>query len=173
MKKSLKILLPILALGLFGFIAYKVITKINHKSEVAGNIAIMPDISYKNVSTGKPFSKDDLDAQKPTVLVWFNSECEYCQHEAWEIQQNSIAFKECQILFISEEKPEIIKSFSKEYNLNQYGHFYFLFDSRNHFSTTFDVNSFPSLIIYNEKGQLLKKIKGQVKVSKILELLEK
>ena len=46
MKKTLKIVIPILVLSLLAFIGYKVVSKINHKKQVAENIKQMPNFSY-------------------------------------------------------------------------------------------------------------------------------
>lgn len=172
MKKFLKIILPIFVLAILVFLSYRVWDKIQYKNEVEENTEILPDFSYQNIQ-GSSFKKQDLNKNLPVVFIYFNSECEYCQHEARDIKENIPAFKNAQLLFVSTEKPERIEEFAQTYKLNRYDNIYFLYDERGHFARTFDANSIPFLAIYNKDDQLVKKIKGQTTVSTILAALEK
>ena len=171
MKKSLKIILPILVLVLLAFLGYKVWTKIQYKNEVVENTESIPDFAYKNIENSESLNREDLKNKLPVVFIYFNSECEYCQHEAQEIQQNIAAFKNTQLLFVSTEKPNNIKEFAQTHKLKDYDNIYFLYDERNHFARTFDANTIPFLAVYNKDQKLIKKFKGQTKVGNILAAL--
>jgi peroxiredoxin len=170
MKKSLKIILPVLALALLAFLGYKVWAKIQYKNQVVENTESIPDFAYQNIQ-GSDFKKDDLDKNLPVVFIYFNSECEYCQHEAREIQENIAAFKNTQLLFVSTEQPAKIKEFAQTYKLKTYDNIYFLYDERNHFARTFDATTIPFIAVYNKEHKLIEKFKGQVKVANILAAL--
>ena len=172
MKKYLKIILPILILGAIGFMCYKVITKINHKKEVAENIKSIPAFSYKTIN-GKPFSNINLKENTPTVFLYFNSECEHCQSEAEQIRDNIEKFANVQLVFISFEEPKKIMEFATKYKLIGYDKITFLCDSKVSFATTFDVNSLPTVVIYDKNKNLIAKIKGEVRVENILKKLKK
>jgi peroxiredoxin len=146
---------------------YKVITKIKHKLAVAENIKTIPEFSYKTIE-GNPFSKEDLKDNTPTVFVYFNSECEHCQSEAEQIRDNVEKFSNTQLVFISFEDPKKIMAFATQYKLIGYDKVVFLCDSKVSFSTTFDVNSLPTVVIYDKNKKLIEKIKGQIKVENIL-----
>jgi peroxiredoxin len=171
MKKYLKIIIPILVLGLLAVMSYKVISKINHKNEVAEHIKTIPAFSYKTIK-GQIFSNSDLKNDTPTVFLYFNSECEHCQSEAEQIRDNVEKFESVQLVFISFEKPKNIEAFATKYKLNHYDNINFLCDSKVSFSITFDVNSLPTIVLYDKNKKLLGKIKGQVKVETILEKLK-
>lgn len=172
MKKSLKIILPVLALALLAFLGYKVWAKIQYKNEVVENTESIPDFNYQNIGNKESLNRRDLRKNLPVVFIYFNSECEYCQHEAREIQENIAAFNKTQLLFVSTEKPAKIKEFAKTYKLKDYDNIYFLYDDRDRFARTFDANTIPFLAVYNKDQRLVKKFKGQTKVSNILALLE-
>lgn len=172
MKKYLKIILPILILGAIGFMGYKVITKINHKKEIAENIKTIPAFSYKTINS-KPFSNIDLKENTPIVFLYFNSECEHCQSEAEQIRDNIQKFVSVQLIFISFEEAKKIMAFATKYKLIEYDNVTFLCDSKVSFSTTFDVNSLPTVVIYDKNKKLIAKIKGEVKVENILKKLKK
>jgi len=167
MKKYLKIVIPILILGAISFMGYQVITKINHKKAVAEHIKTIPAFSYKTIE-GKSFSNQDLKDDKPTVFLYFNSECEHCQSEAEQIRDNVEKFSKAQLVFISFEEPKKIAAFAKKYKLVNYDNISFLSDSKVSFATTFDVNSLPTVVIYDKNKKLAAKIKGEIKVENIL-----
>lgn len=171
MKRFLKIIIPILIISLLGFMTYKVITKINHKKEVAEQIKTIPPFSYSTIN-GKKFTNKDLKDNTSTLFLYFNSECEHCQSEATQIQENIAKFKDSQLVFVSFEEKDKIVAFAKKYKLDHYDKISFLLDKQVTFSTTFDVNSLPTMILYNRNKELIKKIKGQTKVETILKKLK-
>lgn len=168
MKKFLKIIIPILILGAIAFMGYKLIRKINYKKEVAENIKTIPAFSYLTID-GKVFSNKDLKENIPTVFLYFNSECEHCQSEAEQIRDNIEKFANAQLVFISFEEPKKITAFATKYKLDHYDTITFLYDKQVSFATTFDVNYLPSVVIYDKNKKLIKKIKGEVKIEKILQ----
>ena len=168
MKKILKILLPILVLSLLAFMGYNVVNKINHKKQIAENIKKMPAFSYVTLEN-KVFTNEKLKQNKPTLFIYFNSECDFCNHEAEMVQQNIEQLKAIQVVFISYEPIEKIKSFAAKFKLLHHDNIHFLSDSKITFATTFDVKSMPCLVLYDKENNLIEKIKGQVKIEMVLE----
>ena len=73
-----------------------------------------------------------------------------------------------QLIFVSFETPEIIKPFAEQFQLLNHDKIHFISDPRAAFSTTFDVKSLPSIVLYDENHKLVEVIKGQVKIETIL-----
>ena len=168
MKKILKIVIPILVISLLAFMGYKVVSKINHKKQVAENIKKMPAFSYLNLEN-KIFTNENLEEGIPTLFIYFNSDCDFCNHEAEMVQQNIEELKAIQVVFISYEPIEKIKQFATKFKLLNHANIYFLSDSKITFATTFDVKSMPCLVLYDKDNNLIEKIKGQVKIETVLE----
>ena len=76
MKKTLKIVIPLLVISLLAFMGYKVVSKINHKKQVAENIKKLPTFSYLTLDN-KVFTQENLVQNKPTLFIYFNSECDF------------------------------------------------------------------------------------------------
>jgi len=167
MKKILKILIPILIISLLAFMGYKVVSKINHKKQVAENIKKIPNFSYVTLEN-KVFTEENLVKGKPTLFIYFNSECDFCNHEAEMVQQNIEQLKDIQVVFISFEPIEKIKQFATKFKLLNHDSITFLSDSKISFATTFDVKSLPCLVLYDKDNNLIEKIKGQVKIETVL-----
>lgn len=170
MKKFLKIIIPLVFVSLLAFIGYKIVSKINHKKEIAANIKTIPAFQYQNLK-GESFSNKNLETDAPTLFIYFNSECEYCNEEAQMIQESVNKFRQYQLVFISFEKPELIKTFAQKHNLLNYDNIHFVCDTKVSFATTFDVKSLPCLVLYDKNQQLIEKIKGQTKAETLLKKL--
>ncbi|WP_230157643.1 redoxin domain-containing protein [Flavobacterium sp. CECT 9288] len=104
----------------------------------------------------------------PTIFIYYNSECNFCNEETQMIQENIAKFKDIQLVFVSFEKPEKIVEFAKKHKLDQNDKVTFLCDNRLTFSSTFDVQSLPCLVLYDKNNKLIEKIKGQTKTETIL-----
>jgi peroxiredoxin len=150
---------------------YKIVTKINHKKEVAANIKTIPAFKYQNLK-GESFSNKNLKTDTATLFIYFNSECEYCNEEAQMIHDHINDFNTFELVFVSFEKPRKIASFAKKHNLLNYDNIHFVYDSKVTFATTFDVQSLPCLVLYDKNQQLIEKLKGQTKVETILKKLQ-
>ncbi|MFW0739737.1 peroxiredoxin family protein [Flavobacterium sp. T12S277] len=170
MKKKLKIILAISFICILAFFTYQIVIKINHKKEAAENIKTIPDFSYKNINGGF-FTNQDIKINTPTLFIYFNSECEYCNEEAKMIKENVEKFQNVQLIFVSFEKLELIKTFVTKHQLTSYDNIHFLCDNKVTFSATFDVKSLPCLVLYNKNQKLVEKIKGQTKIEILLKKL--
>lgn len=170
MKNKFKVLLPILFLTGLAFVGYKIITKIQYKNQVAKNIKTIPQFEYLNIN-GDIFDNRNLKAKTPTIFIYFNTECEFCNEEATMIEQNISKFNNVQLVFVSFEKPSAISEFAKTHKLLNHDNVYFLSDSKAAFATTFDVKSLPCLVLYNKNQQLIEKIKGQTKAETLLDIV--
>ena len=172
MKKYLKTTMVVLGLGLLCFLGYKIVTKINYKSEVAEKLKTIPDFSFRTLEN-QPFTQDDLQKDTATAFIYFNSGCDYCQHEAKSIKKHIKEFTNTQLIFVSDESIDQIRDFAKQYKLYTYDHITFLSDPRDDFTTRFDATSVPFILIYDKKQRLVKKHKGQLKAEKLLALVSK
>lgn len=171
MKKYLKIGAAIIFIGILCFFGYQIISKIKHKNQIANNIKTIPTFTFQDLN-GLVFSNQNLKNNTPTVFIYFNTGCEFCQGETIMIKENIRKLNGVQIIFISFEKPEIIKKFALKYKLLHHDNISFLCDSKISFSTIFDVKSLPCLVLYDRNQKLIEKIKGQTKAETLLKKLK-
>jgi peroxiredoxin len=164
-------MIPILFISLFAYFGFQIYSKIKHKKEVAENIKTIPKFDYQNVN-GAIFTNENLKKDTPTLFIYFNTECEFCNEETKMISENIQKFNDLQLVFISFEKPELINAFANKYQLNTNDNIHFLSDTKISFVTTFDVNSLPCLVLYDKDQKLIEKIKGQTKVETLINKLK-
>jgi peroxiredoxin len=172
MKKYFKLILPVLFIGMFGFLIFQITSKIKHKKEVAENINTIPSFNFQNVNGGR-FTNKNIIKKKPTIFIYFNSECEFCDEEAEMIKQNIDKFSTFQLIFVSIENPNKIKEFAINHKLIKYDKINFLSDPNVSFAPTFDVKSLPCLVLYDKNQHLIEKIKGQILPDILIKKLNK
>lgn len=170
MQKHLKIIIPFLFVGLFGSLIFQITSKIKHKKEVAENIKTIPKFNFKNLNGGR-FTNKNLIKNTPTLFVYFDSECEFCNEEAEMIKENIEKFSPIQLIFVSIENPVKIKEFAIHHKLINNDKINFLSDTKVSFAPTFDVKSLPCLVLYDKDQHLIEKIKGQIKPELLIEKL--
>jgi len=170
-KKILLFVVAISVLGLLSYLGYNVITKAKEKNQIAKQLEVIPEFKFLTLEQ-QPFTKVNLKSNTKTTFIYFNSECDFCQHEAQSISDNLDSFKNVQFIFVSTEPIETIKQFSEQYNLNNQQNITFLYDNLDTFSSQFDANSIPYLLIYNQKQKLIKKHNGQLNAKGILRALQ-
>lgn len=142
------------------FLGYQITSKIKYKNKIAKNIKTIPAFAYQDIN-GNIFTNEELRKETATIFIYFNTECEFCNEEAKIIKENINEFNKSQLVFVSFEKPELIKKFAQKHQLKTYDNVYFLCDNKVTFAATFDVNSLPCLVLYDKKQNLIEKIKGQ------------
>ena len=170
-KKPILIVVIIVVLGLLSYLGFNVISKAKEKNQIAKQLEIIPEFEFLNLEQ-QPFTKANLKPNTNTIFIYFNSDCDFCQHEAQSISDNLDKFKDVQFIFVSTEPIAIIQQFSEQYNLDNKPNITFLYDSNSNFSSQFDANSIPYLLIYDKNLKLTKKHKGQLNAKGILRALK-
>lgn len=169
-KSILKIIISVLFLVIIGILISQITLKIKHKKEISENIKTIPTFNFQNVNGGR-FTNENLIKNTPTLFVYFDSECEFCNEEAEMIKQNIDKFSPIQLIFVSIENPNKIKEFAINHKLINYDKINFLSDTQVSFAPTFDVKSLPCLVLYDKDRHLIEKIKGQIKPEVLIEKL--
>lgn len=172
MKRTLKRIILILVLSIVTFLIYKVISKAQEKTAIANQIKTLPQFSFTSLENNT-FSNTHLKSNTPTIFIYFNSECDFCQHEAQSISDSIDEFAHIQLIFVSTEPVVKIIAFSMQHNLNEKKNIVFLHDANNHFSKQFDASSVPFTIIYDANQNLIKTHKGQLNAIGILKAFNK
>jgi len=172
MKKIIGFITIVAILATLGYFSHRIYTKMQAKQEAISRMENLPSfILQKTDSTS--YSHTNLLLNKFTIFIFFNSECDFCKHEAQSIYDELDLFTNVQFLFISSEPIEAISKFASEYQLINQPNITFLYDRNSLFSSELDIQSIPTVLIYNEHQKLLKKHKGQLNPNGILKIINK
>jgi peroxiredoxin len=169
MRKILRMLIIIVIFCFWGYLGYGIYSKANKKERVAVKIATLPDFTFKRIDGKKSTKKHILG--KALWLIFFHTDCEFCQMEAENIQEFG-ELNNLKIWLVSSENPDTLKQFSNRYALPKLRHVQVLNDSLHLGYHTFDVTSSPTSFLYSADGVLIKQYKGVVKVETVLTDLE-
>jgi peroxiredoxin len=167
MKKYVKVCIPIVIIIGLIYIGFLMVGIYNHKRYQAEKIMHIPAFEFKSTMGGM-FTNTNLRKDMPTVFLYFNTECDFCQAEIQDIVSNIQKFNNIQLLFVSVEPVAKIIPFQISYKLEIYDNIVFLSDYRNTFSNIFDVTNTPSSLVYDKNGILVFKNNGAIKVDYML-----
>lgn len=107
-----------------------------------------------------------IDADRTTLLVFFNSECEICHWEMEQLSKQPSMLEKYQLLLTSYEPKDEALQFLEKYNLSQA----YLNTAPENVMSSFS-GGVPQIFIYQE-GSLKKNFKGEAKIDAILNSIE-
>lgn len=152
-----------------GILIAKTIRTNNHKKQVSEQLKMIPNFETYNMDSLK-VSYTEFN-EKPTVILYFNTECEHCQYEATQIVKYQDKFKDVNLCMLSAENITQVKIFAHKMGLDKITN---LEMGKITVKESFDVFAFtsiPDILIYNASGQLQKHFKGETKIEAILNYL--
>ena len=163
-RKYILVAVGLIFLGLIAYMAYGIVATAQKKREIAANTQQLPNFKAKQLNK-HIFASNELP-NKPTVIIFFNTECEHCQYEAQEIAQHQTDFEGINLLMISSEEIGKIKAFIAKYQLIN-----FVKPLQMDIKTmvdTFGAVSIPAIFIYGKDRHLIKQYKGEANVASII-----
>ena len=105
----------------------------------------------------KPFTNHNILAQKKAFFVFFDSDCEHCQHAMREINSQYKKFNQAEIYLVTLDGPDKINKFVTAFGSDLIGkkNVTILRDLRDEFITDFNPRQYPSMLLFSAKGKLL------------------
>lgn len=117
----------------------------------------IPAFSFFNLDKSL-FTNTNLEKGKPLLFVFFDTECDHCQHAIQYINQHLTEFKPAAIYLITLDRQEKIVAFMNRYGGNLKGkkNVTILQDLQNEFLRKFRPRKYPSIFLYSPQKQLLR-----------------
>ena len=139
------------------FFNLDMIAQVQSLSEPAyKRIPTVPPFSLALATDGSMFTKENLRKKKPTILMVFSPDCDHCIHATEDLLNNIKLFKNSQIILATSLSYESVKKFYKDLNLAAYSNIHVGYDSKRFLSSFYEVVSFPSIFLYDKKGNFKK-----------------
>lgn len=146
-------------------------------------VAPSPDAPYLRFPTVPPFkllgvdsstvySKDNLQKNRPVLLMVFSPGCEHCKYETEQMVRRVDDFKRIQVVMASTAPLPEIRQFYDQYKL---GNFPGLLVGRDYQALLpgfYMLHNLPFHALYSKKGKLLTTFAGSVTVENILTALD-
>ena len=132
----------------------------------------VPSFRLVNIADSSIFTHNDLKKKKVTIIMMFSPDCEHCQAETKELTEKIALFKKAQIVMVSPLDFNYMRKFYNEYNIASFPAITMGRDPSYFLGTFFKVRSFPSVFVYDKKGNFVKSFVGQTPVEEIAAALK-
>lgn len=119
------------------------------------------------------FTKANLPAKKPVLLMVFNPECEHCQHETEEILKHIDWFEGSTIVMSTSQPLDSIKNFISKYKLTDHPNIIVGRDDQFFTYAYYEIRSLPFLAFYDAKRKLISVFRGSMPIDKVAAELKK
>jgi hypothetical protein len=121
----------------------------------------LPNFTIRLTDSTKQ-STSRLKQNWPTLLVYFNPDCDHCQDEATQLMTHKDLWKKVNIVFVSTAAIPLIKTFQETYNING-SNIYIGRDEKLFMNKYYEIRFAPFVVLYNKSKQLQKVYEGGVK----------
>ena len=163
--KTLKILAITIPILLIGVMIYLFTNYQNKKAKVEA-LQNIPTFSVKDINGSTITNKDLQEGNK--LLVYFNSECHFCQAEMQELSTINNQHLDMQWIMFSSQSIEEIKIFATKYNLQNAENIKWCTDPKAEVYTKFAMMGIPYFLGYNKDNKLVHRSTGAIKIEKVL-----
>lgn len=131
----------------------------------------VPPFDIVRVPDSTHFKKDGLKKRKPVIVIVFSPDCDHCQHATKDLLAQTGLLKKAQVVMASNLPYTYIKKFYDDFGIAKYPGIIMGWDENYFLGTYYQVRNFPSVYVYDKKGQLLQEFIGSVPFEKIAALL--
>ncbi len=172
MKKWAKYLVVFALLAIGSWLGTKTVQSYRAKKEATVKIQTLQHCCFESLHGGQS-CLDGFNPNQPTVIIYFNPECEHCQYEATEIGRQPERFAKANMILITpDDSVKRIEAFASRSRLWQVDNLVILFDRKGQFKKQFGSSVVPSVFIYGTNKQLLKQYVGEVKMEAVLKIID-
>lgn len=121
----------------------------------------------------KPFTRQNMPLSKKAFFVFFDADCEHCQHALHEINSKYKRFRNAEIYLVTLDDQRKINKFMTTYGPDLPGkkNVTILQDLRNEFITDFNPRQYPSMLLFSADGKLLMYQDDPQNIAQIFKLL--
>lgn len=131
----------------------------------------VPPFDIVMVPDSTRFKKADLKKKKPVIVMVFSPDCDHCKHATNDLLKQTKLLKDVQVVMTSNLPYSYIKKFYEDFGIAKYPGIIMGWDEKHFLGTYYEVRNFPSVYVYDKKGQLVQEFTGAVSFEKIAAVL--
>ncbi len=128
----------------------------------------VPPFQLVRLDSASSFTKDDLPKNQQLLIMFFNPDCDHCQHQTQDLVKDIASFKNVQIVMASYEPLAEIKAFYEKYQLANHPNIHIGRDTKFLLPPFYRIPNLPYLALYDQKGDLIRTFAGNVKTARLL-----
>ena len=130
----------------------------------------IPAFNVRKVPDSSSFTNSLLQNNKPTVLIFFDPDCDHCQQATKNIIAKIDQLKDVQILMIAIVEFKFIKKFYTNFKIVNYPNITITRDATYDLPRFYGIHSIPDVYVYDKKGKFLNHFKKDIPVDEIIAL---
>lgn len=130
----------------------------------------IPAFNIRKIPDSSSFTNKMLQKNKPTILIFFDPDCDHCQEATKNFTKKIDRFKDVQILMVTIYDFSRIKKFYKDYKLADYPNITLTRDAVFDLPKFYQVSSIPDVYVYDKSGKLIGHYKKDIPVDEIAAL---
>lgn len=127
----------------------------------------IPAFNIRKVPDSSSFTNNMLQKNKPTIIVFFDPDCDHCQEATKKFTSKIDRFKDVQILMVTIMQFDRTKKFYKDYNLANFPNIILTRDAVFDLPKFYQVHSIPDVYVYDKNGKLMKHYRKDIPVDEI------
>jgi cytochrome oxidase Cu insertion factor (SCO1/SenC/PrrC family) len=108
------------------------------------------------------YSKTNLQAKRPTLILYFSPDCGHCQLETEELLSRSKQLKNLQVVMITSRPYEDMANFAEHYKIDRFPFIKIGWDPQRFVTNFYSVKFTPFSALYDKKGKLVKVYEGGI-----------
>jgi thioredoxin-related protein len=128
----------------------------------------LPNLNMLLLDSSTVLNTQRLPKDRPLIFLYFSPDCTDCQEQASELLGNMRQLKNVTIVYVSPMPLSEIRIFCYRFKLTDYSNILVANDYNYSFFSTYKIQAFPYIIIYNKEHELTKLFIGEVEFDKIL-----
>ena len=133
-------------------------------------IPTIPAFNLIKIPDSSSFVNDQLQKNKPTLVIFFAPDCDHCQHATKELTEKIDQLKNVQILMVAGMDFSTVKKFYEDYKLADYPNITVTRDPLFKLPQYYSVHSIPDVYVYDKKGKYMNHFKNKIPVEEIAAL---
>lgn len=133
----------------------------------------LPPLQLLSLDSISTITKDNLEKNKPVLIMFFSPDCDHCQHQMKDMLKDMSLFENIQIVMASFQPLEQMRTFNQQYGLSQFGNIYIGRDTKYVLPPFYRIYNLPYFALYDKKGNLITTFEGNVKPEKLKRAFKK
>ncbi len=129
----------------------------------------LPPIQILLGDSTTKYTKENIPAKKPVLIMLFSPECSHCQHEAEELTAYKEEMKNIQVVMITFHPLWQMNEFVEKYKLKDLNNVVVGKDIYLVLPSFYSVHNLPFHALYDKKGNLVSVFEGSMEISKVLQ----
>jgi len=163
-KKIFKIVIRGAIGFVFIFLAFFISKQMIEEQEKKQQIVRLPEMELKKIDDSISLAATN-DYKKTLIINYFNTHCDFCQHEIKDFTQHLNMFPKTKFMLVSAQKTDTLQKFRNSYSLDSISQMEVYQCMYMKFTEQFGDVVPPTTFVYDSNQRLIKKYKGQIRAS--------